>query len=47
MQTAPKSGAPYAGAFGMGEARLSIQDKQATLGLPEKPPLDCDLQEGG
>lgn len=46
-QAAAASGARYAGPFGIGEAQFWNKGKDATLDLPGKPTLNCEMQEGG
>jgi uncharacterized protein len=46
-RTTSDPGAPYSGSFGTSRTQLSTKEKQATLDLPGKPTLTCDLQEGG
>ncbi|PPD45821.1 MAG: hypothetical protein CTY15_02900 [Methylocystis sp.] len=47
QQSAAASGARYTGAFGTGEAQFWSKGKDATLELPGKPTLHCQIQEGG
>lgn len=46
-QALAASGARYTGPFGSGEAQFWNTGKKATLDLPGKPQLNCEMQEGG
>ncbi len=46
-QAVAASGARYTGGFGTGEAQFWNKGKDATLDLPGKPTLNCEMKEGG
>lgn len=46
-QAVAASGARYTGAYGPGEAQFWSKGKDATVDLPGKPTLDCEIQQGG
>lgn len=46
-QAPAASGARYTGPFGTGEAQFWNKGKDATLDLPGRPTLNCEMQEGG
>ncbi|WP_442756710.1 MliC family protein [Methylocystis sp. JAN1] len=46
-QAVSASGARYTGLFGPGEAQFWNKGKDATLDLPGKPTLNCEIQQGG
>lgn len=46
-RTTSDAGAPYSGSLGTGRAQVWTKEKRATLDLPGKPTLTCDLQERG
>lgn len=46
-QAVAASGARYTGAYGPGEAQFWNKGKDATVDLPGKPTLNCEIQQGG